>query len=265
MEILKEPEIKAAAIDWLDRKGVLDQSTLVNELVVASSERRADLAIINGHLHAYEIKSDADSLSRLEGQVRTYLKHFDKVTLICTKKFTTAAIEKLPKEVEIIEIERKLSNKYKLTTKRRGRKVKICEPEGFLSFVDKRSIIKLLRSNGVACPMSVTRSESYMLAEKLKSDSWRNWTIEYLKRKYFESHSRFMENKKTPTEAEDLISLRKYKRNSYPNDLATGPKAPDIETNTSFQSKGIDITTRLSRHGFIPKNTIKIIPKKARG
>lgn len=265
MEILKEPEIKAAAIDWLERKGVLKQSTLVNELMVANSERRADLAIINGHLHAYEIKSDADSLNRLEGQVKTYLKHFDKVTLICTKKFTIAALDKLPKEVEIIEIERTSSKNYKLTTKRRGKRVKICKPEGFLSFVDKKNIIKLLRSNGVACPISITRSESYMLAEKLKSESWRNWTIEYLKKKYSESHSRFMATKNNPTDTKDLISLRKYKRSPYPNVSATRPENQDVETKTSIQSKGMDITARLSRHGFVPKSKIKIIPKKARG
>lgn len=43
---------------------------------------RADVAVINGSLHAFEIKSDSDSLDRLPGQIEAYRGVFEYVTLV---------------------------------------------------------------------------------------------------------------------------------------------------------------------------------------
>jgi len=45
---------------------------VVDELGLNHGECRADIAVINGHLVGYEIKSNKDSLRRLEGQVNSY-------------------------------------------------------------------------------------------------------------------------------------------------------------------------------------------------
>ena len=44
---------------------------------------RADVAVINGSLHAFEIKSDSDSLERLPSQIEAYKGVFEYVTLVC--------------------------------------------------------------------------------------------------------------------------------------------------------------------------------------
>ncbi|CAQ83853.1 MULTISPECIES: sce7726 family protein [Photorhabdus] len=74
--IKKEDSIKAALIDWLiERNELNDNAVLINELPIANFSRRVDLALANGKLHAYEIKSDSDSLARLEGQISTYIPY----------------------------------------------------------------------------------------------------------------------------------------------------------------------------------------------
>jgi len=45
-------------------------------------DARIDLAVVNGKLHGYEIKSDADTLKRLPAQAEVYSAVFDLVTIV---------------------------------------------------------------------------------------------------------------------------------------------------------------------------------------
>jgi len=58
---------------------------------------RADVAVINGFLHAYEIKSDSDSLDRLPSQIDAYQGVFEYVTLICGRRLLERARTAIPK------------------------------------------------------------------------------------------------------------------------------------------------------------------------
>jgi len=57
-------------------------SRVVDELEICRGEARIDIAVINGSMHGYEIKSDSDTLERLSGQIESYSKVFDYVTLV---------------------------------------------------------------------------------------------------------------------------------------------------------------------------------------
>jgi len=69
---------------------------IVEELGVKHGAARVDIAVINGILHGYEIKSDRDTLLRLPEQVNTYNSVFDKITLVVGKKHLYAAINIVP-------------------------------------------------------------------------------------------------------------------------------------------------------------------------
>jgi hypothetical protein len=47
---------------------------------------RADVAVVNGKLHGYEIKSEVDNLDRIENQTRGYGLIFDSVTAVVAAK-----------------------------------------------------------------------------------------------------------------------------------------------------------------------------------
>jgi hypothetical protein len=55
---------------------------VLDELGLRHGKSRADIALVNGRLIGYEIKSDEDSLDRLEEQVRFYSAVFDRATII---------------------------------------------------------------------------------------------------------------------------------------------------------------------------------------
>src|SRR5690606_32363510 len=57
---------------------------------------RADVAVINGIMDCYEIKSDRDTLQRLPEQIRAYNAVFDKVTLVVGFSHIYEALEIIP-------------------------------------------------------------------------------------------------------------------------------------------------------------------------
>ncbi len=70
---------------------------VVEELVLSQGECRIDLAVVNGELSGWEIKSDRDTLARLPRQVELYGEVFDRVTLVTGTRLAQAASIQVPK------------------------------------------------------------------------------------------------------------------------------------------------------------------------
>ena len=69
------------------RKYQGDSKTIViDELGLHHGRCRADIAVINGQLIGYEIKSDVDSLRRLDNQIASYDAVFDRTHIIATPR-----------------------------------------------------------------------------------------------------------------------------------------------------------------------------------
>lgn len=74
-----------------------DPDTLViDELNICQGVSRADIVVINGLIHGYEIKSKKDNLSRLPEQISCYSKVMDKATLVVDESHYDKAKEILP-------------------------------------------------------------------------------------------------------------------------------------------------------------------------
>jgi hypothetical protein len=74
-----------------------DTDTLVlHELGLRHGAARVDVAVVNGSLHGYEIKSDSDTLDRLPLQIATYGLVLDKATLVVGERHAEKAIALLP-------------------------------------------------------------------------------------------------------------------------------------------------------------------------
>jgi hypothetical protein len=71
-------------------------SLLVDELGVCQGEFRIDVAVVNGALHGWEIKSDRDTLARLPGQAQAYSRVFDTVTLVVGETHLDDALALIP-------------------------------------------------------------------------------------------------------------------------------------------------------------------------
>jgi hypothetical protein len=78
---MREHEIRRALLDDL-RCEHPDDSLIVEELGLNAGEIRVDVAVVNGLLAGYEIKSDWDTLYRLPAQQAMYSRVFDRVTVV---------------------------------------------------------------------------------------------------------------------------------------------------------------------------------------
>ncbi|EGQ9179603.1 sce7726 family protein [Vibrio alginolyticus] len=266
-DIMKEADYKVATIDWLINRGYLEHdAVLINELPVDNFSRRADLVVANGKLHAFEIKSDADSLARLQGQIETYLAFFDKVTLVCSPKFTNKAIEMLPNMVEILELEINSQGDASLKVKRRGRIEKVGTASDFLSFVDKRHLVTSLKSKKLACQLSETRSALNAKLSRLPKSHWRNLVLDYLKNKYRPTYQSFLANKHDITEVSDLTYLSPQKLQTEPDQMDITRTRDDVwEINIDgakvIAESGVDISESMNQFGFVTSKPIKVIPR----
>lgn len=74
-----------------------DANTLVlDELGLRHGTCRVDIAVVNGYLHGFEIKSDADTLERLPAQVEIYGSVLDRATLVVGERHVEKALNKIP-------------------------------------------------------------------------------------------------------------------------------------------------------------------------
>jgi len=71
-------------------------TVLIEELGLCRGQVRVDVAVVNGLLHGYEIKSDRDNLSRLAVQVKIYGKVLDRATLVVGERHLAEALNIVP-------------------------------------------------------------------------------------------------------------------------------------------------------------------------
>ncbi len=69
---------------------------LIEELNVEQGAVRADVVVAGALLEAFEIKSDFDTLDRLARQMHAYHRVFDRVSLVTTAAYISAAEKLLP-------------------------------------------------------------------------------------------------------------------------------------------------------------------------
>jgi hypothetical protein len=94
---MKDCDIRAALWTRLERENAADpDARLFDELGLCEGKVRIDLAVVNGSLDGYEIKSDQDTLGRLDAQQRLYSKVFDHVTIVSHGAHLARAMERVP-------------------------------------------------------------------------------------------------------------------------------------------------------------------------
>lgn len=96
--IVRDPEIRIALLKELRRRRILRGTTVVvQELGLRRSDAVVDVAVVNGSLTGFEIKSDADTLRRLARQAEIYGQILDRVTLVVGQQHLDAARRAIPK------------------------------------------------------------------------------------------------------------------------------------------------------------------------
>ena len=105
-------QIKASVIDWL----INNYSDVIigNEIMYGTSRKMADLlAIIDNKTIAFEIKSSADTLTRLPEQINEYKKVFDEIYVVSTASHITRIKRIITPLIGLYTIEQELKELQK--------------------------------------------------------------------------------------------------------------------------------------------------------
>ena len=95
--LLDDAAIRRALVSALHAVHRTDSDTaILQELGLRCGRVRVDVAVVNGLLHGYEIKSDKDSLHRLSTQMSLYAKVLDQVTLVVGSRLLSHCIDTVP-------------------------------------------------------------------------------------------------------------------------------------------------------------------------
>ena len=95
---MRDHDVRAALKKRLEAAHHGDPNTLVvEEMGVWAGSVRIDVAVINGELCGFELKSDRDTLERLPQQAELYSRVFDRVTLVVGARHAKKARQIVPK------------------------------------------------------------------------------------------------------------------------------------------------------------------------
>jgi len=83
----------------------LKTATMLSEFRVGHN--KADCVILNGISTCYEIKSEYDNLNRLQEQLDSYLRVFDKVYVVTTEKHYEKLTPSIPASVGVLQLSRR--------------------------------------------------------------------------------------------------------------------------------------------------------------
>lgn len=125
----------------------LQTASMLSEFRVGAC--KADIVILNGTGTAYEIKSERDTLSRLERQVSTYMRVFATVNVIVGENHVDAVLASVPADVGVMM----LSDRYQISTVRDGQDVpsRTC-PNAIFDSINLREAKTILEDLGNSLP-----------------------------------------------------------------------------------------------------------------
>lgn len=142
--MLRDLDIRQALRELLETEHASEpDAILVDELGICQGAARVDLAVINGSINGFEIKSDADRLHRLAHQRDTYGTVFDTVTLVTSKRHLPAARQQIPAWWGIIEA-RESSDGIVLRRARKSRLNRHVQPEILVRLLWRDEALHLL-------------------------------------------------------------------------------------------------------------------------
>ncbi|MCU5588941.1 sce7726 family protein [Bacillus cereus] len=145
---LKDSDIRNVLLNELRNQYKNDEAIVVNEMGVCQGKSRVDIAVVNGIIHGYEIKSESDTLKRLPRQMEDYNRVFDRMTIVVASKYLDEVRELIPKWWGIILVRNK-QGEAKLKMVRKGRKNKEIDPISLAQLLWKEEALEILKEKGL--------------------------------------------------------------------------------------------------------------------
>lgn len=94
---MRDLDIRRALLAEMTKLHAGDSNTrIVEELGLCQGIARVDVAVVNGSIHGFEIKSERDTLARLPAQCDVYSKALDLVTIVVSPSHLDKTVKLVP-------------------------------------------------------------------------------------------------------------------------------------------------------------------------
>lgn len=149
MRKLRDNDIRQVVLQKLNEYYSNDSGTkIVNEMGILHGQSRIDIAVINGILHGFEIKSESDTLKRLSLQMEDYNLVFDRMTIVVQRNYLKDVRSIVPKWWGIWLITQ-YKGRIHLREIRKGRSNRHVDPQSLSHLLWRDEAIDILKEKGL--------------------------------------------------------------------------------------------------------------------
>lgn len=203
-----EHDIKIKLVDYLIERvcNTQRQAIIAAEVPFLSGKRWADILLIHPkYLHAFEIKSDSDTLSRLPGQIKDINQTFERSSIVVSKKYFEKVLSYSPESTGIILFD---GDKRTIKIVRKALPRKNIKKSNLVQFIWRAEAALLIKKMGINAPANIdSASARRLLLKKSSFENINRFARESLIQRYKLRFERFMHEKGRKTSADDLINL----------------------------------------------------------
>lgn len=118
---------------------------IVEELPASRASTRVDMAVLNGHLHGFEIKSDLDTLARLPRQVAAFSPSMQAMTLVVADRHLEQALDLVPDWWGLMTASPTALGRIKFKAVRRGRRNRVIDARSVAELLEREELLAVLR------------------------------------------------------------------------------------------------------------------------
>lgn len=203
----REPQLKAAVLDalfhhhWID-----DNAVVISEMPLPRGDRRADLVLANGKLIGFEIKSGADTTSRLAAQAAAFLEQFEGLVVVVDERHYADAERLLPPAAGIFTSS-EIDGRITINIRRKAH-VKALDRQASMRLMHTADLQKLARRHR----MPTASTSRYALEQaiiELPQHIIRAAAIEAVKRRYRSYFNTYRAHRDASSDFDGLNLLRK--------------------------------------------------------
>ena len=141
---------------------------ILNELGLANASARIDVAVLNGCLHGYEIKSAVDTMRRLPRQIGLYAECLEKLTIVCAPRHLEAVDKIVPPWCGIVEAEKSDQDEINFVTRRASQRNENIQGHRLAHLLWRQEAVDILTSQNLpAKALRQPRKQLYLeIAER---------------------------------------------------------------------------------------------------
>ena len=141
---MQDRDIRKLLHPYLENENRKFKDTIiVDEFELCSGLSRIDVAVINGVIHGYEIKSEEDTLKRLANQINYYNKSLEKISVITNRSHLKQIRERVPRWWGLLLIN-DTDKRKKVTEIRKAKNNPILESQSMLHILWKDELIFII-------------------------------------------------------------------------------------------------------------------------